>query len=380
MIEIAALPSSQPNTAKSGDLPGILLVIDQLDKTLGGGERIVFQIAKHLPHYGFMPYILTLSAHPESPALKSPPCPIYLLPLQRTFDLTAFCAALELRRFLNRRKIRIVNTFFASSDIWAGFVTKVFSRAKLVSARRDMGILRTKRQRIAYRVMADMPDAVFAVSEQVKQYSIDVDRVSSTRIQTIYNGLSLADWDMIPNQRKDPDESSVISVGNIRRVKGHDLFIMAAAAVVRQFPTVSFRILGDVLEPDYSEELDMLVRELNLSGNLRIESAMGNLREHFRRANLFVLPSRSEGFSNALLEAMACSLPVVATNVGGNAEAVQDGITGLLVPPESPEALATAIVRLISDRSKAKAMGESGRRLVAQRFTIEVMMEKIVRA
>ena len=78
-------------------------------------------------------------------------------------------------------------------------------------------------------------------------------------------------------------------------------------------------------------------------------------------ADIFVLPSRSEGFSNAIVEAMAASLPVVATNVGGNAEAVEDGVTGLLVPAEDPAALSAAITHLLSDPSQAKAMGTAGK-------------------
>jgi glycosyltransferase involved in cell wall biosynthesis len=90
-----------------------------------------------------------------------------------------------------------------------------------------------------------------------------------------------------------------------------------------------------------------------------------------------VLPSRSEGFSNAIVEAMAASLPVVATNVGGNAEAVSDGLSGFIVPPEDPEQLATAIARLLSDPSQAMAMGLAGKKLAAERFTTEAMMNRI---
>ena len=381
MIAIASAPEPpiEANSAQ-GDLPHILLVVDQFAKVLGGGERIALKLAALLPHYGYRASVLTFSAHPESAALKSPPCPIYLLPLKRTYDLAALRAAIEFRRFLKRQRIQIVHTFFESSDIWAGFVTKTMSRAKLVWARRDMGILRARKHRIAYRLMAGAPDAVFAVSEQVRQHAIEVDRIDAARVQTIYNGLNLADWDAIPRPAKNPGEFLVTTVGNIRRVKGHDVLIRAAAAIIQQFPEVSFSIAGDVLEPAYFAELQTLIQDLDLANHFHFDGGVTNLRQHLAGADIFVLPSRSEGFSNAIIEAMASSLPVVATDVGGNGEAVKDGITGFLVPSEDPDALSAAILRLLSDPFQAKAMGAAGRNLVAERFTTEAMMNQIAGA
>ena len=161
--------------------------------------------------------------------------------------------------------------------------------------------------------MAGTPDAVFAVSEQVRRHSIEVDRIDPHRVQTIYNGLDLSAWDAPSRPAKAPGEFLVTTVGNIRRVKGHDLFIKAAAAIMPQFPKASFSIAGDVLDPVYFAELQSLVRDLGLSEHFRFEGGVTDLRRHLAAADIFVLPSRSEGFSNALVEAMAASLPVVAT-------------------------------------------------------------------
>lgn len=380
MIELVA-SAPQPPGVKDvalADQPHILLVVDQLAKTLGGGERIVLKLAALLPRYGYRASILTFLAQPESPALQSPPCPIYLLPLTSTYNLAALRGAFELRRFIKRERIQIVQTFFESSDIWAGFVTKTMPKARLIWSRRDMGILRTRKHRIAYRLMAWAPDAVFAVSEQVRRYSIDVDRIDPGRVQTIYNGLDLSDWDRDPKPAKAADEFLITTVGNIRRVKGHDVFIRAAAEVVKQFPRASFSIGGEVLEPGYFAELQGLTQELGLADHFRFEGGVTNLRQHLDAADIFVLPSRSEGFSNAIVEAMAASLPVVATDVGGNAEAVEEGITGFIVPAEDPGALSAAILRLLGDPEQAAAMGEAGKRRAAERFTTGAMMKAIM--
>ena len=377
MIEVLstnlpAIEHPQPDTS-----PHVLLVVDQFPRTLGGGERIALKLAALLPRYGYRASILTFYAHPESAALHAPPCPIYLLPLQRTYDLTALRGALHLRRFLQQQQVRIVQTFFESSDLWAGFVTKTLSPAKLVWSRRDMGILRSPKHSVAYRLMANAPDAVFAVSEQVRRHCIDVDGIKPDRVQTIYNGLDVSDWEAAAAPVRTPGRIVVTTVGNIRRVKGHDVLITAAASVVSRFPDVMFSIAGEVLEPGYFEELQQLIRGLGLDDHIHFAGEVTDLRSHLSAADIFVLPSRSEGFSNAIIEAMAASLPVVATAVGGNAEAVKDGVSGFIVPPEDSGALSAAILSLLEDPAKAKAMGAAGKALAQASFTTEAMMSRI---
>jgi glycosyltransferase involved in cell wall biosynthesis len=371
----------RPVAGSSGEhvgLPHVLLILDQFPRTLGGGERVILRLASLLPKYGYQVSILTFFVDPESSVLSAPaPCPIYLLPLRRTYDLEALQGALALRRFLREQKIQLVQTFFESSDLWAGLVVKTLSRAKLIWSRRDMGILRGRKHKVAYRLMASAPDKVFAVSEQVRKHCMEVDRIECDRVLTIYNGLDLPEEPPLPQPAKSAGHCMITTVGNIRRVKGHDLFIRAAAVVLQQFPQASFSIAGEVLEPDYFNELQKLVEELNLSDRFHFVGGVANPREHLRSADLFVLPSRSEGFSNAIIEAMAASLPVVATHVGGNAEAVQDGLTGFVIPPEDVGALADAMIRLLANPAAAQRMGAAGRRVTAERFTTGAMMRRI---
>ena len=380
MITALSVNGSSPEGPQDSELPHVLLVVDQFSKTLGGGERIVLRLAALLPRYGYRTSILTFFAHPESPGLQSAPCPIYLLPLQRTYNLAALQAAFEMRQFLKQQRIQIVQTFFESSDLWAGFVTKTMSDAKLIWSRRDMGILRGRKHHVAYRLMSRLPDRVFAVSDEVRQHCVAVDRIKPSLVETIYNGIDVADWDTSSTPAKLPGSVVVATVGNIRRVKGHDVFIKAAASIAARFPQVSFNIAGDVLDTGYFEELQTLIRTLNLSDRFHFVGGVANLREYLSTADIFVLPSRSEGFSNAIVEAMAASLPVVATDVGGNAEAVADGVSGFIVPSEDPAALAAAIGGLLSDPSKAQEMGAAGKKLASEKFTTDAMMHQITLA
>jgi glycosyltransferase involved in cell wall biosynthesis len=357
-------------------LPHVLLVVDQFAKTLGGGERALLQLASLLPHYGFQASILTFLVHPESPALKMATSPVYLLPLRRVYDLQALRGAFELREFLKQNEVRIVQTFFESSDLWAGLVTRVTSDAKLIWSRRDMGILRTLKHRIGYRLMSGFPHAVFAVSEKVRQYCIQEDHLIAARVYTIHNGLDVNRF-VTPRDGFHKD-ALVTSVGNVRRVKGHDLFIRAAAIIAQRFPEVKFSIAGEVLETEYFEELRRLIETLGLTQCFRFEGGVTDLPRFLEGADIFVLPSRSEGFSNAIVEAMASSLPVVATRVGGNPEAVKDGITGIVVPPEDPAALADAVLQLLADPAQSRVMGEAGKRVAMQEFSADSVMNRVV--
>src|SRR5205085_3538157 len=152
-----------------------------------------------------------------------------------------------------------------------------------------------------------IPDAVFCVSEQVRRLCIEVDRIDAERVHTVYNGLDLARWDTDVKPPKAPDEVHVTTVGNIRRVKGHDIFIKAAALIAARFPNVSFSIAGDPLEQDYFAELQTLVQELNLRDKFHFFGGVTHVQEHLSAADIFVLRSRREGFSNAIVEAMAAS-------------------------------------------------------------------------
>lgn len=363
-------------------LPHVLLVVDGFPKALGGGERVLLRLAELLPRFGYRVSILTFRIDPDSSVLKRElPCPLYVLTLERTHDLRSLGSARAFGRFLRGENIRLVMTFFESSDLWAGTYTRLLSRAKLVWNRRDLGILRGRKHRAAYRLLARAPHRVFCVSERVHRYTVAVDHVAASRVETIYNGLDLRRFLPVARPVKSAQEGwHIVAVGNLRRVKGHDLLLRAAAQVLAAFPETRFSIAGAVLEPEFAAELETLARELGIADRVSFAGAISDLPAYLAGADLFVLPSRSEGFSNAILEAMASGLPVVATDVGGNAEAVQEGITGLVVPAENVAALGEAIVSLLADTGRARSLGDRGRARVIDTFSEEAVLRQMAEA
>ncbi len=370
-----------PSTPPPSSLPHVLLVVDQLPHRLGGGERIVLRQAEHLPAFGFRASVLTFAAHPESPALHNPPCPVYLLPLTRTWDLRALRGALALRRFLRRHGICLVETFFESSDIWAGAVTRLLSPARLVWNRRDMGILRSPKHFAAYHRLRNLPHHVFAVSDEVRRYTLATDGVPPHRVSVIPNGLDLAPWQHLAYTPPPPDRPHLVTLGNLRRVKGHDTLLHAFAAILPEFPHATLTIAGGTLEPPFLADLHRIIAQHDMAANVSLPGSIDGLaaqQQLLSNATLFVLPSRSEGFSNAIIEAMAAGLPVVATRVGGNPEAVLDDNspqeTGLLVPPDDPAALTQALLTLLRNPPRLTRMSTNARHRVATLFTTEAML------
>ncbi len=383
-VVLAASPQNERAIASASanpERPHILLALDQLSATLGGGERVVLRLARLLPAWGFRVSVLTLSLDPRSPVLKDPPCPVYVLPLQRTWDFAALKAARELRRFLRQQKIALVQTFFESSDLWVGGVAKTVPGIRLIWSRRDMGILRDRKHEIAYRLLRRMPDRVLAVSEEVRQHCIEIDGVAPERVQTLYNGIDLPLLKSKTTPRRSRENAryrTLVSVGNVRPVKGFDVLVEAAIPVLQRFPDATFKIAGALLDTVHHAAIVERAMEAGVADRFLFLGNVDNIRALLEESDIFVLPSRSEGFSNAIIEAMACSLPVVATRVGGNAEAVLDGTTGLIVPPENPAALAAALEHLLGDHAQAASMGAAGYERVVSLFTTEAMLSALV--
>ncbi len=168
----------------------------------------------------------------------------------------------------------------------------------------------------------------------------------------------------------DPASETVLFVGRLRTRKAAAVLVEAFAAVVRERPRARLVLLGD---GEQRTALAAQIARLGLSASVELAGAVPRAAtaEWLRRADVFCLPSTYEGFPLAILEAMAEGLPVVATRVAGIPEAVEDGASGLLVPPEDDQALAAALLVLLSDPARRRAFGASGRALLAERFAID---------
>lgn len=200
-------------------------------------------------------------------------------------------------------------------------------------------------------------DAVTAVSDALAQAAVGMG-VSADRVVLTRNGVDVTMWG--PSAPRVDGPPSLAAVGRLHPVKGFDVLIEAFALVRQARPDARLCIVGD---GELREPLINQVRALGLEGSVDMPGALDSegVRERLEAANLFVLPSLSEGMSLALLEAMACGLPVFASAVGGVPEVVTPDC-GVLVTPRDPRGLADAILQAIADGAKLRSMGEAARR------------------
>lgn len=380
---------SQDSTLASGqsaekDCPQVLFVIDQLCE-IGGAEHSLLLTIRTLQQKGMRCSVATFRMDPSLEIFQNFPCHLHLFPLRRTYDWNALRMALRFRRLIRSAGIRVVHTFFETSDIWGGVVAKLSGCPVLVSSRRDMGILRAQKHRMAYRLVGPLFDRVTAVSEEVRAFCIQQDSLSPKKVVTLYNGIDLKKVAAARNGtelRAAEDligiSPVIITVAHLRRVKGIDILLNAAARVCREFPKANFLVVGKVLEPQYARELQHQTRALGLTDRVRFLGGRSDVLSLLKMSDIFCLPSRSEGFSNALLEAMACGLPCVATRVGGNAEAIQEGCNGFLVDSQDAELIADRILWLARNPEGARQMGTASREIVQRKFTIEAQTEQLI--
>ena len=169
-----------------------------------------------------------------------------------------------------------------------------------------------------------------------------------------------------------PGSRIVVSAGRLSPEKGVPVLIEAATQVIRVCPESRFVVFG---EGTQRPALERMVRKAGLAGRLVLPGYRGDLDRVLPSADLFVLPSHTEGMPNVVLEASAAGVPVVATAVGGTPEVVDDGRTGFLVPPADPAWLARRMIELLNDESLRMQMGQAGREHVRDHFTFEAQAQ-----
>ena len=236
----------------------------------------------------------------------------------------------------------------------------------------------------AYRFCRRMFTQVQTVSEAVRAFSIEKDGYRPDQVVTIANGI---DAGRLATARHAPPDRAqfgvgdraplIATVGHIRHIKGMDVLLRAAALVRREIPSAAFVIAGSPWSNCFPQ-IERLTGELGLHNHVKFLGRVDDTFPLLRAADVFCLLSRSEGMSNALLEAMAFGLPCVATRVGGNPELIEEGRTGFLVNSEDHETAAARILDLLRAPETARRMGRAGQQKMYANFTAQMMIDRIV--
>jgi glycosyltransferase involved in cell wall biosynthesis len=288
---------------------------------------------------------------------------------------------LRLSWFLRRGRFDVVHTH----DLWSNLMGVPAARLAgvpvIVSSQRDLAHLDWYQgnRRVWLRRIQNLSGVVLANSTPVREALIAEDGFAPSKLRVIRNGVDIEKF-QVSSEREVlfPDVGDgklIVLVGNMHSdVKGHPWLIASAPAVLREFPSTRFVLVGD---GEKRESFANQVTELGLSRNFLFLGRRSDIPQILSSCDIAVLPSRAEGLPNAVLEYMAARLPVVLSRVGGNEELVQDGLTGLLVPPEDSAALSAAFLRYLRNPEQARRMAQSGHEFVAGNFSFDRLVREV---
>lgn len=283
----------------------------------------------------------------------------------------------ELRPDILHAYLPAANVFGPVAGRVAGVPRVIVSKRSLADYKERFPLLR-RTESLGNR----LADAILVNSDAVRRDIERTERHWRGKFRKIYNGVDpIGPWtpeEALAFRRHEgipPGAVVALCVSNFYPYKGHGDLVEAAARIVPAFPDVLFLLAGR--DSGTMDATRKHARERGVEGSFLFLGSRSDVPDLLRASDLFVHPSREEGFSNAILEAMAAGLPVVACDVGGNPEAVVDGETGRLVPARSPERLAEALLELIIDPGKRTAYGQAGRRRAEGVFSLDRMVAEI---
>lgn len=282
----------------------------------------------------------------------------------------------QLRRFVRwcrDHHIRVVHACDFYSNVFA-LPAATLARVPIrIGSRRDVTIPdRSPGQMLLQRLCYQLAHRVIANSSAAAERLID-EGVHPRKIATIANGLDI-DRFAVPKQEARPRAARIVTtVANLRPGKGHDVLLKAAARLVRRVPDIRFRIIGD---GPRRRDLERQTAALRIASHVDFLGYRSDVPELLRSSDIFALPSFMEASPNALIEAMAASVPIVATRVGGIPEAIEHERNGILVPPGDDRALAAGIARLMKRPQIAARLADAARQTAASRFSFDRMVSE----
>ena len=349
----------------SGDNRLLRILHIDPEKNWGGGEAQVLGLLTHLAARGHHNDLL---AHPRGLLLaRCQNLDVRVRPLVMRNDFDVRCV-LPLRRLIYQMRYDIVHFHTKRAHALAFWLPRGKRRPRYVVTRRmDYPEPRTWYTSCLYNRQVD---GVVAISQTIAKLLLDAG-VDKGKIRCISSGIEPRTFENIQTRRTGADDATVVGcLAGLDERKGYHYLLEAAALLKADGVKVRYQIAGD---GPLRNQLEADVNRLRLRDEVRFLGFITDTAEFFAGVDIFAMPSLYEGLGVAALEAMAAGKAVVATEVGGLTESVIDGVTGFLVPPRNPVALAAAIARLARTHALAQAMGHQGRARARQHFSLQHM-------
>ncbi len=357
----------------------ILHLVDCLN--IGGGEMQMVDLVRKMDRKKFRPIVGCLKKEgPLLPVLERSEIQVEAFPVRgKLFYPQSLKQILRLARFMRREKVKILHTQDLYSHL-VGIPAAMMAGVPVITNRLDMGHTLNRAHRWALKLLSIGIAKVMANSQGVQRMLVASEKMDPHKIELIYNGVDMDRFQFAasasgaprePLPEFQPDDRLIGVLANLWPIKGHDVLLEAAVRVAAYFPKVKFVLIGTGKR---RTELEARARALSIEKHTLFLGSRQDVPRILSCMEISVLPSLAEGFSNAILESMAAGLPMVATDVGGNREAVIDGETGFIVPPGDPDTLADRLLRLLEEPALGQKMGRAGRQRIETYFTLDRMV------
>jgi glycosyltransferase involved in cell wall biosynthesis len=278
-------------------------------------------------------------------------------------------AAYRLRRFWRDTRPDVVQAYFLDSSYFAVPLARLCGVRTVVRVRNNLGYWLTPKHRVLNRLVNRLVDVSLTNSASGRDALVAADGLDPGRVAVIENGVDLDRFP--PVSAAGATALRVGCVANLRPVKNIDGLMRTAGRVLGRFPGAVFEVAGD---GDQRAGLERLHADLGLGDRFVLRGSVADVPGFLRSVGVAVLPSHSEGMSNALLEYMAAGRAVVATDVGANAAVL--GGAGVIVPPGDEPALAAAIGGLLADPALISRLGAAARRRVEAEYSRDAMRRR----
>ncbi len=347
---------------------------------IGGSERQFVERLRRHPK-GFTPVVACLErSGPLLPQIRELGHEPLEFPLGGSMARPNTAAQVaRIAQLMRERGITILHATDFNTNL-LGLAAARLAGGMVVVSRVDLGHLRAgfgQWHRRAEKLTSRAADLVCANAEAVRQLCIREEGCRPDDVVVVRNGLDLQGFDALAKKPLAGDLPGapgprIAVIGNLWPVKGHRTLLEAAAILVKTHPEARIFCAGDGPEREF---LEQRIAALGLAGNVFLLGHRLDVPAVLAASDAACLCSSAEGLSNAIMEAMASRLPVVATDVGGNSELVREGESGFLVPYGDAPALAERLARLLASEAARKEMGKKGRARIEAELTIERMAD-----
>ena len=336
-------------------------------------------IAKGLSQSGIKVTLLELgSGNPPDWLSTMPGVTFYSLNSNRKLHFPL--AARRLATLLREQNVDILHTHLFYAGLLGVLVKRIYKRPLVALMRHHTGVVRLLGSRIhiaADKWMAEQADHLMTVSQAARRYMREVDGIRRDDIEVVHLGFDFVKYapDTVGRERIRSEfgfggEDFVIGyVGALVPGKGHVQLIKAFSLVTEMVPNAKLLFVGGGMLLEVEEALAELP-----AGKVVFAGWRGDVSACLNAMDLFVQPSLSEAFSQVLIEAMGCGLPVVATDVGGANEVIESGVNGILVPSDDADAIAASVTKIHREHDQSRVMANCGMRSVRERFNVEQMV------